>query len=219
MAGLDSLVRAGKVRYIGFSDTPAWYAARAQTLAELRGWERVCSLQLEYSLVERNVEREHVPMALELGMAMCPWSPLASGLLSGKYKRSASGGEGEGRLTATRDSANPVFKKFTDRNWRIVDALLDVSRALERSPAQVALNWVATRPGVASTIIGATKMEQLEDNLRALDFRIPPELSDRLEEVSRPEPVFPYIFFSPGMQAMITGGTITRSEPPWFRGR
>ena len=219
MAGLDSLVRAGKVRYIGFSDTPAWYAARAQTLAELRGWERVCSLQLEYSLVERNVEREHVPMALELGMAVCPWSPLASGLLSGKYKRSASGGEGEGRLTATRDSTNPVFKKFTDRNWRIVDALLDVSRALERSPAQVALNWVATRPGVASTIIGATKMEQLEDNLRALDFRIPPELSDRLEEVSRPEPVFPYIFFSPGTQAMITGRTSTRSEPPCFRGR
>jgi len=150
---------------------------------------------------------------------MCPWSPLASGLLSGKYKRSASGGEGEGRLTATRDSTNPVFKKFTDRNWRIVDALLDVSRALERSPAQVALNWVATRPGVASTIIGATKMEQLEDNLRALDFRIPPELSDRLEEVSRPEPVFPYIFFSPGTQAMITGRTSTRSEPPCFRGR
>lgn len=216
---LDSLVREGKVRHIGFSNTPAWYLARAQTIAELRGFERVCSLQLEYSLVERNIEREHIPAALELGMGVCPWSPLASGLLSGKYKRTEGGAEGEGRLQAIKGSRNPVFEKFTERNWRVVDALLGVAKEVGRSPSQVAVNWITKRPGVSSTIIGATKLEQLEDNLGALDFDIPAELSQRLEEASRPEAVFPYLFFSPAMRGMSTGGTSIRREPPWFRER
>jgi aryl-alcohol dehydrogenase-like predicted oxidoreductase len=101
---MDSLVRAGKIRYYGFSDVPAWYAARAATLAEQRGWERPIALQLEYSLVERTIEREHIPAALELGMAVCPWSPLASGLLTGKYTRR---GEGEGRLQQMKGQGIP----------------------------------------------------------------------------------------------------------------
>lgn len=214
---LDALVRSGKVRYIGLSDTPAWYLTRAQTLAELRGLERVSALQLEYSLVERNIEREHVPAALELGMGICPWSPLASGFLTGKYQRTASGGEGEGRLKAMAGSPNPAFQKFTERNWRVLDTLLAVSKELGRSPAQVALNWATKRPGITSTIIGATKLTQLEDNLTALEFDIPPELSKRLEEVSRPESLFPYFFFEPTVQGMISGGVPVRKEPRWFR--
>src|SRR5207244_9912640 len=101
MRGLDDLVSTGKVRYVALSDVPAWYAARAQTLAEWRGYERFCALQLEYSLIERNIEHEYVALAQQLGMALCPWSPLGGGLLSGKYRRGgASGGEGEGRLQA-----------------------------------------------------------------------------------------------------------------------
>ena len=215
----DALVRSGKVRYIGLSDTPAWYAARMQTIAEIRGYERVAALQLEYSLIERNIEREHIPVALELGMGVCPWSPLSSGLLTGKYKRNEMGGaEGEGRLATVKNSSNPLFQRFTERNFALVDALLAVADELGKSPAQVALNWVTKRPGVTSTILGATKVTQLEDNLGALEFDIPGELRSRLEEASRPELVFPYLFFQPGMQMGLSGGVPVRREPPWFRG-
>lgn len=215
MSGLDQLVRSGKVRYIGLSDTPAWYLARAQTLAELRGWEKVCALQLEYSLVERNIEREHVPAALELGMGICPWSPLAGGFLSGKYQPKTNGASGEGRLTVP--DANPVFAKFTDRNWKILEALLVVSKELGKSPAQVALNWATRRPGVTSTIIGATKIAQLDDNLEALAFDIPEALAKRLEEVGRPETVFPYRFFDYQFQTMVRSQTDVAAERKGFR--
>jgi aryl-alcohol dehydrogenase-like predicted oxidoreductase len=219
MSTLDDLVCAGKVRYIGFSDVPAWYLARAQTIAELRGYERVCALQLEYSLVERNIEREHLAAARELGMGVCPWSPLASGLLTGKYRRSSDGGAGSGRLEALKGSGNPVFHKFTERNWRVVDALIEVANELDRSPAQVAVNWITKRPGVTSTLVGATKLSQLEDNLAALSFDIPEELSQKLEQVSQPELVFPYMFFAPTMQGMISGGVPVHAEPAWYRAR
>lgn len=215
MSTMDSLVRQGKIRYIGLSDTPAWYAARAQTMAELRGWEKVCALQLEYSLVERNIEREHVPAALNLGFGVCPWSPLAGGFLTGKYKEGVTG---EGRLETMKDSGNPVFNKFSDRNWKILGALLGVAKELGKTPAQVALNWVTTRPGVTSSLVGATKLAQLENTLTALEFEIPAPLAKRLDAAGRPETVFPYGFFTEGMQGMINGGTKVRSEPKWFRG-
>jgi len=206
---LDSLVRAGKIRHFGLSNCPAWYVARAQTLAELRGWERACALQHEYSLVERNIEREHVPAALELGLGLTAWSPLASGMLTGKYRRDALDA---GRLGAVKDSGNPGFEKlFTERNWKLVEIVKDVARQVERTPAQVALNWVAHRPAVASLLIGATKLAQLDDNLAALDFELPAELAARLEEASRPETVHPQHFFEPTMRAMIDGGaTVVR---------
>ena len=157
--------------------------------------------------MERNIEREHVPAALALGVGICPWSPLASGMLSGKYRRDQSL-EGQGRLGALQQSGNPGFLKlFTERNWQIVDALVAVAKELGRSPAQVALNWVAHRPGVASTIVGATKPSQLDDNLAALSFELPEPLRRKLDEVTRPETVHPYHFFEPEMQQMITGGT------------
>lgn len=217
MATLEALVLAGKVRHVGLSDTPAWYLARAQTLAETRGTTPVTALQLEYSLVERNIEREHIPAAIEMGMGLCPWSPLASGLLTGKYRPGARGGEGEGRLQTMQSTGHPAFQKFTERNWRIVEALDVVARGLERPHAQVALNWVTRRPGVASTIIGATSPAQLETNLRALEFDIPEEGLRRLDEAGRPEMVFPYSFFSAAMRPRLTGGVIVRREPVGFR--
>jgi aryl-alcohol dehydrogenase-like predicted oxidoreductase len=222
MATFDQLVRRGLVRNVGLSDVPAWYVARAQTLAQWRGFEPLCALQLEYSLVERNLEREHAPAAIELGLGIVPWSPLASGLLTGKYRRDQKGSaaKGEGRLQVIQGSGNPAFDKlFTERNWRIVDELLAVAREVERPPAQVALNWVARRPGVASPIVGATKVQQLEDNLAALQFTLPAAAVARLDAVGAPELVHPYQFFAPTMRAMITGGVTVHREPPTWRGR
>lgn len=215
VATLTDLVRHGKIRYYGFSDTPAWYVARAQTLAEKEGKERMIALQLEYSLVERNIEREHIPAAQELGIGVLPWSPLAGGFLSGKYKREGTeSGKGEGRLETTKGSGNPAFNKFSERNWRIHDVLIDVAKQINKPAAQVALNWVITQPGVTSTIIGATKISQLNDNLQAAEFTIPAELRKRLDEVSAPEAIHPYVFFGPDIQPMVTGGTSVRKWEP-----
>jgi aryl-alcohol dehydrogenase-like predicted oxidoreductase len=213
---LNDLVQAGKIRYYGFSDTPAWYVARAQTLAEKEGKERLVALQVEYSLVERSIEREHVPAAQELGLAICPWSPLAGGFLTGKYQRQEDTGQGEGRLEITKGIANPNFQRFSEHNWRVLDALLDVARQINRPPAQFALNWAGTQPGITSLIIGASKLSQLEDNLRFVEFDVPADLRKRLDETSALELGHPYVFFNPGMQAMISGGTIVE---PWLPAR
>lgn len=210
---LSDLVRQGKIRHYGFSDAPAWYIARAYTLAEKESKDRLIALQLEYSLVERNIEREHVPAAQELGLGICPWSPLAGGFLSGKYKRDGKEA-GEGRLEKLKDSPNPAFQKFTAQNWQILDALLGVAKEINRPPAQVALNWVATRPGITSTILGASKLKQLEDNLSAIEFSIDPELRRRLDAVSAPPSIHPYVFFEPFIQGMIHGGSSVQAWAP-----
>ncbi len=216
MESLAEVVRAGKVRYLGLSDVPAWYLARAQTLAELRGTPRIIGLQLEYSLLERNLEREHAPAARELGLGITPWSPLASGLLTGKYTREGVDAAGAGRLAVVKEQGNPAFLKlFTEHNWRIIDELVAVARELGRAPAEVALAWVAHRPGITSTIVGATRPDQLEANLRALDLGLPAEAAARLEQISRPELIHPYHFFQPNLRAMMTGATSVSATPPW----
>jgi aryl-alcohol dehydrogenase-like predicted oxidoreductase len=210
---LSDLVSAGKIRYYGFSDTPAWYLSRAYTLAEKENKARLIALQLEYSLVERNIEREHIPAALELGLGICPWSPLASGFLSGKYKRDGNDGAGNGRLGKVKDSGNPTFAKFTPENWKILDVLLEVAREMNRPPAQVALNWVASQPGVTSTILGASKLSQLEDNLNAIEFSIPSDLRRKLNDVGAPATIHPYMFFEPFIQGMIHGASVRAWSP------
>jgi len=216
MYAFDALVRDGKVRYVGFSDIPAWYLGRAQTIAEMRGWEKLCALQLEYSLVERNIEFEYVDAAHEMGLGICPWSPLGSGVLTGKYKREGKG-NGKNRLEQLKDSGNPVFNKLTDKNFDIADKVVEIADKLGKSPAQVALNWATKRPGITSTIIGASKMKQLEDNLGALEFDIPDELFQELNEVSEPKREFPYVFFTGAIQNMVTGGATVKREPDWYR--
>lgn len=218
MRTLDDLVRAGKLRHLGLSNVPAWYASRAQALAEFRGLEPVSTLQMEYSLVERAVENEFVPLGLAQGMGLMVWSPLASGLLSGKYRPSASGQFGQGRLQTVAGSGNPAFEKLTERNFAIVAELEAVARELGRSMAQVALNWVAHRPGVASVIVGATRLAQLEDNLGALDFALPEALRARLDSVSAAPAAYPYSFFTPAMQAMLAGAHAVGDKPAGYRG-
>jgi aryl-alcohol dehydrogenase-like predicted oxidoreductase len=213
---LDDLVRAGKVRHVGLSNVPGWYAARVQTIAELRGYEPASALQLEYSLVERNIEHEFVPLGQALGMGVMVWSPLASGLLSGKYKPSEGPLSAAGRLQTMKDSRNPGFQKFTERNWRIVAELEAVARDVGQSMAALAVNWTATQPGVASVILGATSERQLDDTLAALSFNVPQALRQRLEDVSRPERPFPYSFFGPEIQGMIHGGVRVGAKPPEY---
>src|SRR5580698_5857443 len=154
MRALDDLVRDGKVRFIGFSDTPAWKCAQAQTLASFRGWSPLIALQIEYSLLQRTVEGELIPMARELGLGVTPWSPLKSGVLSGKYRR-----EDAGKHTADRGAW--ALSALDDRAYAIIDELVRIAKEIDSTPARVALAWVVGRPGVASTIIGARTAAQL----------------------------------------------------------
>lgn len=209
---MNDLVRVGKIRHIGLSDVPAWYASRFCTIAELRGWEKPASFQLEYSLISRSLEREHLPLARELGISITPWSPLASGLLSGKYRREGGQIVGAGRVADTKNSGNPVLEKFArrERNWEILDALIGAAKELGRSPAEIAIAWVLARPQVTSVILGATKPDQLAANFKGLEVELPGEIAQRLEEVSRPEPTELDDFFSPHMQGMLHGAAVAR---------
>ena len=140
-------------------------------------------------------------------MGVCPWSPLASGFLAGKYTREGGPESSQGsRLEVLKKADNPAFKKFTERNYRILDSLLEVAKLLDRPAAQVALNWVATQSGVTSTIIGATKLAQLDDNLAALSFEIPSELRMKLDTASELEAAHPYMFFTGVLQERVHGG-------------
>jgi aryl-alcohol dehydrogenase-like predicted oxidoreductase len=188
LRALDDLVRAGKVRCIGVSDTPAWKVAQAQVLAAWRGWSPFIGLQVEYSLIERTVEGELVPMALELGLGITPWSPLRGGVLSGKYTRANA-------TTAAPDRGERVTAFLTERNLTIIDELVRVADELGASPAAVALAWVRSQPGVASTIIGARRVEQLDQNLSALDVMLTAGQIAALNTVSAPTLNFPAPFF------------------------
>jgi len=185
MRGFDDLVRAGKILYAGISDTPAWWVAQANMLADLRGWTRFVGLQIEYSLAERTVERELVPMAKALGLGVTAWGALGGGVLSGKYRR----GEGAGG----RYSKEEMKQHMPDavRTDRIVDALDSVAREVERPPAQVALAWLQTRPVPVIPILGARRLEQLEDNLASLTLSLSRAHVARLDEASAIEPGFP----------------------------
>lgn len=217
MRTLDDLVRQGKLRHIGLSDVPAWYASRAQTMAELRGWEPPCALQMEYSLAERGIEYEFPPMCQDRGMGVMVWSPLASGLLSGKYRPHTAAAEQavEGRLKASAAVGASALQKMTERNWAIVAELEAVAGELGRPMAQVAVNWVAHRPAVASVILGATTLAQLEDTLPALDFTLPAELEARLERASALPAAFPYTFIDV-MAARMHGDASVESKPPRY---
>lgn len=219
MYTLDTLVRSGKVRYIGLSNPPAWYLGRSQTLAEQRGWAKISAIQMEYSLAMRNIEFEYVDAALEMGIGIMPWSPLANGLLTGKYKRNADGKlSGDGRMATTWVTDSYVDPN-SEKNIKLVDAVVRIAGELGRTPAQVALNWITKRPGVVSTITGATKMKQLEDNISALEFEIPKAMSTELEVLSRPALCYPYFFHTGEHQQMVHNQTNTHFEPHWYRKR
>ena len=201
LRALDDLVQAGKVRYIGFSDTPAWKVAQAQTIARFRGWTPLVALQIEYSLIERTVEGELIPMALEMGLGVTPWSPLRSGVLSGKYTR-------ENAKTVKADRGERVTQFLDERTYAILDELARIAKPLNTSSAAVALAWVQSRPGVASTIIGARRMDQLEQNLAALDLKLTAEQIAALDKLSAPSLNFPANFLKAAPMFMHAGATV-----------
>ena len=201
MRALDDLVTSGKVRYIGLSDTPAWKVAHAQTIARFRGWTPLVALQIEYSLLERTVEGELIPMALEMGLGVTPWSPLKSGALSGKYTR-------ENSATAKADRGERVTTSLNERVFAIIDELQAIGKELQATPAAVALAWVQGRPGVASTIIGARRLDQLEQNLAALDITLNPEQVARLDKLSKPTLSFPMQFLNVASMFAHGGATV-----------
>lgn len=185
MRALDDLVLAGKVLYIGMSDTPAWVVSRAQTLAEWRGWSPLVGIQEPYSLVQRDIERELLPMALSLGLSVMAWSPLAGGLLSGKFTR------------AVNDEPTRVdAEQINARDRTIATAVDAVADDLGASSAQVALAWAMAADPAIHPVIGARQLSQLEDNLVAGDLELPAEAIDRLETVSAIELGFPADFIA-----------------------
>ena len=226
---MAALVRAGKTRYWGVSNAPAWHVAKLATLAAVRGMPGPIALQYFYSLVNRDIEDEHVPLAAEFGMGILPWSPLAYGLLTGKYDRATveaagpkAGGlprdaatEGETRPDSDKrlDGANPFGDTlFTERNWKIVDVLRRVADEARQSPARVALSWVAGRPGITSTLMGVSRAEQVPDNAAALDVALSAEHRAALDAVSAPDARSLSSLFTPAMRRQVVfGGSSVRS--------
>jgi aryl-alcohol dehydrogenase-like predicted oxidoreductase len=202
MAALHDLVTSGKVRYVGVSDTPAWKVAQANVLATFRGFSPFVALQIEYSLLERTVEGELIPMALELGLGVTPWSPLKGGALTGKYKR-------EDRGKHKPDRAGFLTAALADdRTYDVVDELTRIAGQLESTPARVALAWVQGRSGVASSIIGARTLAQLDDNLAALDVTLSRDQLSALDKLSAPVLPFPVRFLGMASMFIHAGATV-----------
>ncbi|HZD13115.1 MAG TPA: aldo/keto reductase [Candidatus Binatus sp.] len=201
MRSLDDVVTSGKVRYVGISDTPAWIVARANTLAEVRGWTPFVSLQLPYSLVDREPERELLPMARGMGLATCAWGPLAEGLLTGKYTRNA--GKAKGRLHLPDQG-------FSDRGKMIAEKVDRVAETIGRPASQVALNWLRQQEGIVIPIVGATKPTQIAENLDCLDFRLTPDQMKQLDDASKISLGFPHDFLnSKHIRSIIFGDTFS----------
>lgn len=210
MRALDDAVRAGKVLYTGISDAPAWVVSRANTLAEWRDWSPFVGLQLPYSLVQRDIERELLPMAGALGLPVAAWGPLAAGVLSGKFTRSVPD-------EPTRVSADSI----SERDRRIATEVDAVADELGVTSAQVALAWVLARRPAVFPILGARRLDQLADNLAALELALPEEAARRLDEVSAIDLGFPLSFIeSPQGRGIVYGpvGDLTDRRPSWRGG-
>jgi aryl-alcohol dehydrogenase-like predicted oxidoreductase len=202
MRGLDDLIRQGKVLYVGISDAPAWWIAQANTLAQLRGWSPFVGLQIEYSLIERTIERELVPMAKALNLGLTAWSPLARGVLTGKYHGHGSPEQGRMNSDTMKD-----FMSDQQRTGRIVAAVKAVSDKTGRGMAQVALAWLRYRPVPVIPIIGARKLSQLQDNLASFDLALSAEQVKALDEASQIDLGFPYeIYAKEFVRATVYGG-------------
>lgn len=190
LRALDDLVREGKVLYIGCSNYAAYRLVDSLWTSQSQGLERFVSAQMQYSLIERGIEREHVPACKQFGLGILPWSPLAGGLLTGKYRRGQEAPDGS-RLAQWKDRWS-LFN--TDRSWDIVECLIEVAQEVEQEPSSVALAWLLAQPCVSSVIFGARSPKQLEANLAAAELKIPDPLLEKLNEVSAPDVGYPYTF-------------------------
>ncbi|WP_295808849.1 aldo/keto reductase [uncultured Nitratireductor sp.] len=213
LRAMDDLVAEGKVVYLGLSDIPAWQASRMQAIADLRGWSPLVAMQIEYNLIERTVERDLVPMSHEMGMAVIAWSPLASGLLTGKYRRddlSRSAVE-----AGSRAAIIPEAGVIHERVFAVIETLRRVAEARGATPAAVALAWLLSRPGGVAPLIGARSLNQLEGNLEALDLDLTPGEIDSLNQVSAIDLGFPHDYLRrPAVRQNIYGGMSIETRDP-----
>lgn len=203
MRALDDLVSAGKVLYVGISDTPAWIVSRANTIADFRGWSPFVGLQIRYSLIDRTAERDLLPMARELDLAVTPWSVLGAGVLTGKYTRGARPEQGRAKEGAAT----------VERNQRIAETVVEVADEIGCPPGQVAIRWVRQQSGVVIPLVGARNAEQLDDNLGSLSIELNPEQMETLSKASAFEPGFPHDFLqSDPIRDIVFGGTFDAVE-------
>jgi aryl-alcohol dehydrogenase-like predicted oxidoreductase len=197
MRGLDDMVCAGKIHYIGISDTPAWMVAKANTLAELRGWTSFVALQIEFSLIQRSAERDLLPMARHFEMSVTPWGALGAGILTGKYN--------EGMISGGRLTEKSV--KYNEKNIEIARRVSQIAEGLGATSSQVALAWVKQQSEQIIPIVGARRVEQLHDSIQCLEIQLSDENLKALNEVSQIELGFPHDFLnSDGVKDVAFGG-------------
>jgi aryl-alcohol dehydrogenase-like predicted oxidoreductase len=202
MSAMDFLVKQGKVRYLGLSDHPAWVVTKCQYTALMRGWEPLCALQIEYSLLQRTVESDLMTMARDLGLGVTPWSPLRGGVLSGKFDRNTPPpADGSTRVKQESNYLN-------ERSYALIDLLREIAAAHGCTVAQVALRWVLDQQGVTSVIIGARRLNQLHDNLGCCAVKLTADDHRRLDEASRVERPFPWDFLDFVRAGIQNGSTI-----------
>jgi aryl-alcohol dehydrogenase-like predicted oxidoreductase len=192
LSTLSDLVHQGKVRYLGVSNFTGWQIVKAEAVSQTKGYERFVSLQPQYSLVERHIEWEVVPACLEAGLGIIPWGPLGQGWLTGKYVRGEPPPEGSRIGGATEEMEEAWSKRATERNWAVVEEVGTIAQETGKSYAQIALNWLLNKPGVTSPIIGATKLQQLEDNLGAVGWSLDESQRELLDKVSALPDTYPY---------------------------
>ncbi|MFQ5616875.1 MAG: aldo/keto reductase [Anaerolineales bacterium] len=202
MRALDDMVRAGKVLYVGISDTPAWIVSQANTLADLRGWSRFVGLQVQYNLIERSIERDLLPMARAFDIGVTTWGVLRAGILTGKYSQP--------------DPDEPKRlgdQQLSERDQAIIDEVLKIAHEIGRPPSQVAINWLRQQPGVIIPIIGARTEAHIEDNLACLEFELTAKQLDQFNQVSKIEFGFPHDFLaSDGIKDVVFGGNLSRID-------
>lgn len=189
MRALDDMVRAGKVLYVGVSDTPAWVVSQANTLAELRGWTRFVGLQVEYSLIERTIERELLPMSRAMDMAVTPWGAIGGGVLTGKYNKENRKDADTHRYKEDEESA-----RMSDRNLAIAAEVVKIADEIGCEPAQVAINWTRQQRGLIVPIVGARTEGQIKQNVASLEHPLSEEHLKRLDEISKIDLGFPHEF-------------------------
>ena len=200
LRALDDMVSAGKILYIGISDTPAWIVSRMNAIAELRGWSQFVALQIKYSLLERTVERELLPMARKSDLAVTPWAVIGGGILSGKYNKNK---DEKGRAL--------LHKTLKEDHLKIADEVIKIADEAGCSPSQVAINWVRQQPGVIIPIIGARTESQLKDNIDCMKFNLNEEQLNKLNEKSKIDLGFPHKFLaSENIRDIVFGGTYNK---------
>lgn len=208
---LDNLVTSGKVRYIGLSDLPGFRIAQAAMISRYTSWAPITALQLEYSLLERTSEGELFPAAKEFGIGVLPWSPLKNGFLGGRF-----GSDRPAPESTTRTKVSSYFQPPTDAQYQVIDRVNKTAADLGVSSAAVALSWVQGRPGVTSTLIGARRLDQLLDNMSALDLTLPDEHRTALDEISAPQLAFPASANHSAALIQFAGATVDGEAHPLF---